>query len=150
MIQIHSTSQFERAAERARKERQFVQLAGFRQFKVTNREKGTQYTVFFSKLNGKFFGTCNCAAGTPMHGNRVPLVCKHLFASYLVLRAIAGKVQPPPLDLRVVNAYGPQTELEGVTVCWSCVQMMEAHSVAVLEGDGQLETFCELCRAGKN
>jgi hypothetical protein len=150
MIQIHSASQFERAAERARREKQFVQLAGFRQFKVTNREKGTQYEVFFSRLNGKFFGTCTCAAGTPMREYQVPLVCKHLFAAYFVLRAIAGKVQPPPLDLRVVNAYGPQTELEGVTVCWSCVQMLEASRVTVLEGEGFAETFCEVCRAGKN
>jgi hypothetical protein len=28
-----------------------------------------------------------------MRSNQKPLVCKHLFASYLVLRALSGKVQ---------------------------------------------------------
>ncbi len=92
MIQITSANQFKSAAERAQKERMLVQPAGLRRFFVTNRQKETRYEVFFCKLSGKFFGVCNCAAGTPMHSNRIPLMCKHLYAAYLVLRALTGKV----------------------------------------------------------
>jgi hypothetical protein len=93
MIQIQSKEQFTKAEERAKRERMLVQPVAPRTFNVTNRKKERRYTVSFQTLNGKFFGTCNCAAGTPMYGNRKPLVCKHLYAAYLVLRALAGKVQ---------------------------------------------------------
>jgi hypothetical protein len=147
MIQIHSPNQFTSAAERARKERMMVRARGFRQYEVTNRSKGNSYTVYFSKLNGKFFGTCTCEAGLPMKGNRVPMVCKHLYAAFLVCRAFAGKIQQPPLNLKVVDAFGPGTELEGVTVCCACVSMMEMHRCTVIESHGTLETACEVCRA---
>jgi hypothetical protein len=93
MIQIQNANQFTNAAARCQKERMLVQPTGFRQFRVTNRKNGHVYTVSFSTINKKFFGCCNCAAGYPMRGNQKPLVCKHLFASYLVLRALSGKVQ---------------------------------------------------------
>jgi hypothetical protein len=93
MIQIQSKEQFRRAEERARKERMLVQRTAPRTFSVTNRAKERQYTVSFYTLNGKFFGECNCAAGTPMHGNREPLICKHLYAALVVLRALTGKVR---------------------------------------------------------
>ncbi len=93
MIQIVGQHQFRSAEERAIRERMLVQPAGSRQFNVTNRKNGHCYTVSFTTLNRKFFGVCNCEAGTPMHGNRQPLVCKHLYAAYVVLRALAGKVQ---------------------------------------------------------
>jgi hypothetical protein len=64
-----------------------------RTFAVTNRSKGRSYTVNFQTLNGKFFGTCKCEAGTPMHGNHQSIICKHLYAALLMLRALSGKVQ---------------------------------------------------------
>lgn len=93
MIQIHSREQFNRAAERAHKERMLVKPVAPRTFHVTNRSKERRYTVSFLTLNGKFFGTCNCAAGTPMYGNQEPLICKHLYAAFVVLRALTGKVR---------------------------------------------------------
>ena len=147
MIEIKSAEQFRSAQERGIRERMMVRARGFRQYEVTNRSKGNTYTVFFSKLNGKFFGTCNCEAGLPMKGNRVPMVCKHLWAAFLTCRAFAGKIQRPPLNLKVIDAFGPGTELEGITACQNCTQMMEHHGCTVIESHGTIETTCEVCRA---
>lgn len=57
-------------------------------YEVTNRAKGHTYLVRFERQDGKTFGTCTCEAGTPHHGNRRPLVCKHLFAAVLYVRAL--------------------------------------------------------------
>jgi hypothetical protein len=82
MIQIVSERQFANAAERVKKERLLVQMAGFRHYRVTNRAKGTVYNVYFSvSRNGRRFGACGCPAGYPMDGRRVPMVCKHLYAA---------------------------------------------------------------------
>lgn len=93
MIQIQSASQFKAAEERARKERMFVSRESARSFTVTNRSKGRSYTVSFHTLEGRFFGSCSCEAGTPMRGNYAPKVCKHLYAALVVLRALTGKVK---------------------------------------------------------
>lgn len=93
MIQIQSAAQFERAEQRAKRERMLVKPVAPRTFNVVNRKNERRYTVSFQSLNGKFFGTCNCEAGTPMRGNHKPMVCKHLYAAYLVLRALTGKVR---------------------------------------------------------
>lgn len=91
MIQIQGPQQFTKAAERCRKERMLVRPAGFRRYYVTNRSNSHQYEVFFSMMNGKRFGACNCAAGYPMQGNRAPMVCKHLAAALTVHLAIAAR-----------------------------------------------------------
>jgi hypothetical protein len=93
MIQIQSREQFQRAEERARKERMMVRRQAPRTFSVTNRAKGRSYTVTFHTLEGRLFGSCSCEAGTPMRGNHVPKVCKHLYAALVMLRALTGKVQ---------------------------------------------------------
>jgi hypothetical protein len=84
MIQIQGRQQFTKAQERARRERMLVTPAGFRRYYVTNKSNGRRYEVFFSIMNGKKFGACNCEAGYPMNGRHVPMVCKHLFAALLV------------------------------------------------------------------
>ena len=84
MIEITGKAQFADAIERARKERVLVQPLRFREYAVTNRSNGHRYFVSFEVRNGKRFGTCSCEAGTPMRGNHVPLVCKHLLAAVTV------------------------------------------------------------------
>ncbi len=90
MIQIQRREQFTKAIERARKER-IVQPLRFREYVVTNRTRGTRYVVMFEVVNGKKFGTCSCEAGSPMHGNRVPIVCKHLLAALTVHTALMSQ-----------------------------------------------------------
>jgi hypothetical protein len=68
-----------------------VQPIGFRSYRVTSRKKGTSYEVFFSILNGKRFGACNCAAGYPMNSRREPMVCKHLYAALLLNGVLASR-----------------------------------------------------------
>lgn len=84
MIQIQSAAQFTKASERAKKERMFVQPLRFREYAVTNRTNGRRYVVVFEVRDGKRFGTCSCAAGSPMRRNRRPMICKHLFAAVAV------------------------------------------------------------------
>lgn len=43
MIQIQSRQQFEKAIERARKERMLVQMMRFREYSVLNRSNGHRY-----------------------------------------------------------------------------------------------------------
>ena len=91
MIQIQRPEQFAKAAGRARKERMFVRRTGERRYDVTNRKNSHRYTVNFYVMNGKRFGECNCEAGMPMHGNHVPLVCKHLAAALSLHLALAAQ-----------------------------------------------------------
>ena len=93
MIQITGKQQFTTAIERARRERMFVQPVRFREYAVTNRSNGHRYFVSFEVKNGKRFGKCSCEAGTPMRGNHLPLVCKHLFASLLVHTSLMRQQQ---------------------------------------------------------
>lgn len=94
MIEIVSERQFANAAERVKKERLLVQQAGFRHYRVTNRSKGTAYDVYFSRgRKGKKFGACNCPAGYPMDGRRVPKVCKHLYAALGLHIALMSQAQ---------------------------------------------------------
>jgi uncharacterized Zn finger protein len=90
MIQIQRREQFTKAIERARKERMFVQPIAAREYSVTNRTKGNRYRVSFHVKEGKRFGHCNCAAGEPMHGNRQPMVCKHLLAALTLHLTLAA------------------------------------------------------------
>lgn len=84
MIQLQSAEQLTKATERAKSSKLFVQpTAMFRQYRVTNRETGSQYIVDFFVRNGKRFGHCTCKAGI---GN---IACKHLSAAagFHVMRA---------------------------------------------------------------
>jgi hypothetical protein len=88
MIQIQSPAQVTKASERATRERQHVRRYEPNVYQVTNRAKGHTYLVRFERRGGQVFGTCTCEAGTPTRGQRVPLVCKHLFAAVLFIRAL--------------------------------------------------------------
>jgi hypothetical protein len=88
MIQIQRPAQFTKAAERAGKERQHVRVYEPHLYEVTNRAKAHTYLVRFTRMNGQTFAACTCEAGTPTHGQRVPLVCKHLYAAVLFVRAL--------------------------------------------------------------
>lgn len=88
MIQIQRPEQFTNAAERATKERQHVRRYEPSMYEVTNRAKGHTYLVRFERKGGQTFGACTCEAGTPTRGNRVPLICKHLFAAVVFVRAL--------------------------------------------------------------
>jgi uncharacterized Zn finger protein len=88
MIQIQSAGQFEKAAARLTSERQSVRRYEPGLYEVTNKAKGHTYHVRVEKRNGLPFGTCTCEAGTPTKGQRVPMVCKHLAATVIYLRAL--------------------------------------------------------------
>jgi hypothetical protein len=91
MIQLTTKEAFERATERAKAGKLFVQPTGmFRQYHVTNRENGKQYTVDFFIRNGKRFGHCTCKAG------QNNFACKHLSAAaalHVMLAATCAKKQ---------------------------------------------------------
>jgi hypothetical protein len=86
MIQIQRAEQFTRAAERLQSERMGVRRAEPHMYEVTNKSKGVRYHVRFTRLDGNLFASCDCPAGL-RHG-RQPLVCKHLAAVVIFLRAI--------------------------------------------------------------
>jgi hypothetical protein len=88
MIQIQRPEQFTKAGARATKERMFVRRYEPSVYEVTNRAKAHKYLVIFTRLHGQTFGACTCEAGTRTKGRRVPLVCKHLFAAVLFIRAM--------------------------------------------------------------
>jgi uncharacterized Zn finger protein len=89
MIQILNRQQFSRAAERLLTEHMHVSRHEANFYRVTNQAKGHTYYVRISRHLGHTFGKCTCEAGTPTKGkNRVPMVCKHLAAVVLVLRAV--------------------------------------------------------------
>jgi hypothetical protein len=88
MIQIQSAGQFERAAARLTKERMRIARhePGF--YRVENSTNGRTYHVRIERTDLGTFGTCTCEAGTPSRRNSQPLVCKHLCAVVIYLRAI--------------------------------------------------------------
>jgi uncharacterized Zn finger protein len=86
MIQIQRAEQFTRAAERLQNERMSVRRAEAHLYEVTNKSKGVRYHVRFTRRDGSLFASCTCPAGL-RHG-RQPLVCKHLAAAIIYLRAI--------------------------------------------------------------
>lgn len=88
MIQIQDPHQFTRAAERLQRERMNVRKSEAHAYAVTNKVKGTSYTVRFHRLDGRTFVSCDCKAGL-RHG-RAPLTCKHVAAAIIFARAIRG------------------------------------------------------------
>ena len=86
MIQLTTAEALARATERAKAGNLFVQATGlFRQYRVTNRETGSQYIVDFFFRNGKRFGHCTCKAG---QANKT---CKHLSAAAGLHVMVAAK-----------------------------------------------------------
>lgn len=84
MIELKSAEQLNKAIERARAGRLFVQPTSiFRQYRVTNRETGARYIVNFFVRNGKRYGHCTCLAG------QKNLACKHIATSAAVNIAVA-------------------------------------------------------------
>jgi hypothetical protein len=88
MIQIQRPEQFTKAAARLTKERMRIARhePGF--YRVENSTKGCTYHVRIERRDNMTFGTCTCEAGTPSRRNSRPLVCKHLAAIVIYLRAI--------------------------------------------------------------
>jgi hypothetical protein len=73
MIQIQSASQFTRAGERLRNERQSIRRHEPGLWMVTNLAKHNAYSVRIERTELGTFGTCSCAAGTPVnHFQRPP------------------------------------------------------------------------------
>lgn len=75
MIQLTTIEAIQKAVEKARSSNLYVQIIQWRQYRVTNREKGIQYTVDFFVRRGKRYGHCTCKAGM---ANKA---CKHLAAA---------------------------------------------------------------------
>ena len=91
MIQLTTTEAISKAIQRAKVSKLFVQAIQWRQYRVTNRETGAQYTVDFFMRNGKRFGHCTCKAGT----NNI--ACKHLSAAAGLHVMVAATRQPEKL-----------------------------------------------------
>lgn len=86
MIELQSAEQLSRATSRAKAGNLFVQPTNLhRQYRVTNRDNGNQYTVDFFVRNSRRYGHCSCMAGMRN------LACKHLSAAagYHVMRMSA-------------------------------------------------------------
>ena len=76
MIRLWNPEQLKKATARAKASKLFVQRTSiYRQYRVTNRETGAQYTVNFFVRNGERSGHCNCKAGVNN------MACKHLSAA---------------------------------------------------------------------
>jgi hypothetical protein len=88
MIQIQRREQFTKAAEKLWRECMGVRRQEPHLYEVTNKSKGISYHVRIERQGAQTFGTCTCEAGTPHKGRRVPMVCKHLAAVVLFLRAV--------------------------------------------------------------
>ena len=88
MIQTQRPEQFTKAANRLNSEPQSIRRHERGLYEVTNKSKGHAYHVRIERENGRTFGTCTCEAGTPHHGRRMPLVCKHLCVVVMLLRAV--------------------------------------------------------------
>jgi uncharacterized Zn finger protein len=88
MIQIKSASQFARAGERLRTERQAIRRHEPGLWMVTNLAKNNGYSVRIERNELGTFGTCSCAAGTPKNRRGQPQVCKHLAAVVMYLRGL--------------------------------------------------------------
>jgi uncharacterized Zn finger protein len=88
MIQIQRREQFTKAADRLNREPQSIRRHEPGLYEVTNKAKGHVYHVRIETRDSHTFGSCTCEAGTPHHGRRVPMVCKHLCAVVLFLRAV--------------------------------------------------------------
>ena len=75
-------------------------------YEVTNKLKGVRYHVRFTRQDGQLFASCDCPAG--LRHNQQPLVCKHLAAVVIFLRAIRAMkqrahralIRPRQLDAR--------------------------------------------------
>jgi hypothetical protein len=96
MIQIQRREQFTKAADRLNKEPQSIRRHEPGLYEVTNKAKGHAYHVRIERRGAQTFGTCTCEAGTPHQGRRVPVVCKHLAAVVLFLRAVRGMRRHTP------------------------------------------------------
>jgi len=88
LIQVNNPEQFTKAASRLQSEPMRVLRAEAHAYSVTNKTKGTSYTVRFHSLDGRTFVSCSCPAGL-RHG-RAPLTCKHVAAAIIFVRAIRG------------------------------------------------------------
>jgi hypothetical protein len=91
MIQIQRPEQFTKAAGRLNREPQVIRRAEPHLYEVTNKRKGHTYHVRITRQNGQTFGSCTCKAGL-RHG-KAPLVCKHLAAVIIYLRALRAMRQ---------------------------------------------------------
>jgi len=89
MIQLTTAEAIGKATERAKASNLFVQAIQWRQYRVTNRATGAQYTVDFFVRNGKRFGHCTCKAGL----NNI--ACKHLSAAAALHVMVAATRQQP-------------------------------------------------------
>jgi hypothetical protein len=88
MIELVSAEQLVKAIERAKASNLYVQPTSLpRQYRVTNRDNGNQYTVDFFVRDGRRYGQCSCKAGMRN------LACKHLSAAagYHVMRMTAQR-----------------------------------------------------------
>ncbi len=93
MIKIQSASQFTRAADKLRTEPQSIQRHERDLYRVTNKLKNHTYYVRITRNELGTFGACTCEAGTPTNRRSAPMICKHLCAVVMLLRAVRAMKQ---------------------------------------------------------
>jgi hypothetical protein len=74
MIKLEE-SKMTKAIEKARREKPFVRVVGWRQYEVKNKKTGATYSVGFDVRDGQRFASCSCAAGQAGR-----FVCYHVAA----------------------------------------------------------------------
>jgi hypothetical protein len=118
MVEIKSGEKMDKAIQRAKDANLLVQVADFREYKVTNRETGAVYEVNFYVSAGRKFGDCQCRAG------QCGQLCKHVAAAlgWHVVRAAEIAASSSPA-LSIENApmirpaqTQPQQKWRGIAI----------------------------------
>lgn len=118
MIQITGGNQLKNAAARLRRERMNVRRHEAGKYDVTNKTKGHNYMVSFTRINGRVFGTCTCAAGLPSDRRRVPMVCKHLAAAVIYHNAINAMRRAVNAPTAPVPAFRDDDDADAMEANW--------------------------------
>jgi hypothetical protein len=85
MVELKSVEEMQNAIAKAKEVKPLVQLTSiYRQYVVTNRQKGSRYFVNFFVEGGKRYGGCQCKAGQNHK------LCYHIAAAAGVHVAIAS------------------------------------------------------------
>lgn len=87
MIEI-TKENIEKAIAKARTTKPLVKVIQFRLYSVTNKETGANYSVKFTKINGKKFAECDCKSG-----QAGKYLCYHVGASIGAHIVLAEQMQ---------------------------------------------------------
>lgn len=84
MIELKSKEQMEKAIKRARQQKPFVRVRGFRWYEVQSSNGDNVYTIHFYKRDRQKLAECSCKAGER------GLLCYHIAGAAAVHIGIAA------------------------------------------------------------